>query len=88
VNNNIIKKIELDLDGKIVSLTSEQAKKLKSALDELFGVKIEKEYIPYEPWRPWYWDRWDKWPKTDYYMTASGVTCSVDSDSDTLKLTI
>ena len=38
--NKTIKKIELDLDGKTVSLTPEQAKKLKDALNDLFGEKI------------------------------------------------
>lgn len=91
--NSIIKKIELDLGGKRVSLTLEQAKKLKSALDELFGAKVEKKYISYpiEPYRPRRWD-WERpyrldW-KESYYTTTSGVTCSVGSDSDTLKLTL
>ena len=39
-----IKKIVLDLSGKEVSLTTEQAKKLHELLDELFGK--ETIYIP------------------------------------------
>ena len=35
--NKAIKKIELDLGGKVISLTPEQAKNLKDALDDLFG---------------------------------------------------
>ncbi len=90
MRNDIIKKIELDLGGKIVRLTPEQAKKLKAALNELFGEK-KTEYIPFEPYRPWRWE-WERWgttyPKDNYYMTTGGVTCSMGSDNDTLKLTI
>jgi hypothetical protein len=41
--NKMIKKIELDLGGKKVSLTPEQAKNLKAALDELFGKQVVRE---------------------------------------------
>ncbi len=65
---NMIKRLVLDIDGKEISLTMEQAKKLQSALNEVFETKIvrEKEYIPtpyvpkpvpwypYTPARPWY----------------------------------
>jgi hypothetical protein len=61
MNQNIIKKIVLDIDGKEISLTPEQAQKLCTALVDLLKVKqpsttmdeikqlIEdksKEYIP------------------------------------------
>lgn len=51
----IIKKIVLDIDGKEISLTPEQAQKLNNALNDMFGSKTvvkEKEYIPYRPYWP------------------------------------
>ena len=90
MSKNIIKKIELDIDGKVVRLTPEQAKKLKSALDELFGKKVEKEYVPYPqpypviPWRRiWAWDY-----RPTYYTTTSGTLCNYSSDNSTLKITV
>ena len=96
MSRNMIRKIELDLDGKRVSLTLEQAKKLKDVLNELFGEKIikvkEKEYIPYpqpypiepyRPWRPWRWER-----ELPCYKTTGGTLCNYRSGSSTLKLTI
>jgi hypothetical protein len=83
---NPIKKIELDLDGKKVSLTPEQAKSLKSALNELFGKDGWKEYIPYPvyPARPYYWE----WRYPDcYFSTTGGTAVTYCSDSSTLKLT-
>lgn len=88
MRNDIIKKIELDLGGKRVFLTPEQAKRLKSALDELFGTKTEKEYIPYpiEPYRPWRWD-WDRW-KEPYYLTTCDAICKYDTGNELLTLTV
>jgi hypothetical protein len=40
-----VKKIVLNIDGKEISLTMEQAKKLKDILSELFGKEIIKEVI-------------------------------------------
>lgn len=40
-----IKKVVLDLDGKEIVLTIEQAKKLKKVLSEMFGKEIVKELI-------------------------------------------
>jgi len=40
-----VKKIVLNIDGKEISLTIEQAKKLKDILSELFGKEIIKEVI-------------------------------------------
>jgi hypothetical protein len=52
-----VKKIVLNIDGKEISLTIEQAKKLKDILGELFGKEIIKEVIreihdnyPIYPW--------------------------------------
>ena len=86
--NDMIKKIELNLGGKVVSLTPNQAKKLRDALNELFGETVKREYIPYpqpfiEPWRPWRWD-WQE----PHYLTSSGTTCAYSSDDNVLSLTI
>jgi hypothetical protein len=51
---NLIKKVVLDIDGKEIELSVEQAKKLKGALDDMFGVK-EVHHDHYPNW-PWYWD--------------------------------
>jgi len=93
--NKAIKKIELDLGGKTITLTPAQAKNLKEALDDLFGKKIvrvvEKEYIP----APYPVDRvlpyrtcptWE-WPKQEPYYETSKVTCSYTHDTGILSLT-
>lgn len=55
-----IEKMVLNIDGEKVSLSMEQAKKLKNVLDELFGREVIKEVIRnhhYYDWvyRPYYW---------------------------------
>ena len=54
-----IEKMVLNIDGEKVSLSMEQAKKLKSILDELFGKEIirEVEHHHYQDWwyRPYFW---------------------------------
>lgn len=40
-----IEKMVLNIDGEKVSLSMEQAKKLKNILDELFGKEIIKEVV-------------------------------------------
>ena len=68
IMNKMIKKIELDLGGKKVSLTPEQAKNLKAALDELFGKEVIREIheihehhddypwsLPVPPYQPIWW---------------------------------
>lgn len=83
--NKAIKKIELDLGGKVVSLTPEQAKNLKEALDELFGKEVIREYFPAKeyipvpyptPYRPLvpYFERpyyWE-WPHYGDRITCEG----------------
>ena len=101
--NKAIKKIELDLGGKTVSLTPQQAKNLKDALDDLFGKEIikviEKEYIrdlypiPYPaPYRPC----WEYQPHYYDRITCDANTSAVNTfsdtgtysfDNDTLRLT-
>ncbi|MDQ3920420.1 MAG: hypothetical protein M3348_18305 [Acidobacteriota bacterium] len=57
MDDKIIKRIELDIEGVGINLTPEQARKLHAALAELLGVKPEKEVVrviertyPYWPW--------------------------------------
>jgi hypothetical protein len=49
-----IEKLVLDLGGKKVELTVDQAKKLAAALDEMFGTKERVVHVPYYE-RPWRW---------------------------------
>lgn len=60
---NIIKRIELDLDGKRVSLTPQQARNLKVALEELFGAKevVREEHHHHDSY-PWYAPNYPVWP--------------------------
>ena len=62
----IIKKIILDLGDKEIELTVEQAKKLTTALDEMFGEKIAYTY----PRAPIIIERYP--PYTFYWSYTSG----------------
>lgn len=97
--NKAIKKIELDLGGKVVSLTPEQAKNLKEALDELFGKEVireyfpivkEKEYVPVPypaPYRPTPYYYWEWQPYLFDRVTCESVGNLTTSCSGTLRLT-
>lgn len=92
--DNIIKKIELEIDGVGIVLTPEQAKKLHKALGELMGIKAapivvkEKEYVPvYDPpYRPRPWTIWSG--TTDKTYTVSGVGMTYTSHNGTAKLSV
>ena len=86
--NKAIKKIELDLDGKVISLTPIQAEHLKDVLDELFGVTVVwKEEVPF-PVPTTYPPRWEwYWPGTPYYTASGGTTCAYNGANETLRLT-
>jgi len=45
-----LKRIVLDINGHEFSLTLEDAKALKDALDEIFEKEVEKEFVPYYPY--------------------------------------
>jgi len=96
--NKAIKKIELDLGGKTVTLTPEQAKNLKNALDDLFGKEVihKTEYIhehtylpkPIEPLRPYWESIWRRdWQRDTPYYKTSEITCSYTPDTGVLSLT-
>lgn len=50
-----IEKMVLNIEGEKVSLSMEQAKKLKKILDELFGKEIVRE-VHHDWWYKKYWD--------------------------------
>jgi len=83
----VIKKIVLDLDGVEVALTTKQAKKLKEALDELFGKEIVKEIQHYQ--YPVYWQHNSKPYDNEniVWCSNSGIDMQYMSDTGTLKLT-
>ena len=89
---NVIKKIVLDLGKKEITLTPEQAKKLKNALDEMFGNKVVEHH---------YHDHWDWWPIPPIYVsspslpsypyyttycTSNGCEASYSNNTMTLKV--
>lgn len=66
---NIIKKITINIGGKDVEVTPDEAKKLHVALGELLGVTPVKEYVkeyvpytPYAPLRPYVYPTTPTWP--------------------------
>ena len=90
--NNIIKEVKLQLGEKEVSLTIEEAKKLKEALDELFGKQLidVRPYYPYWYWQPTFTPYWVTWQGTGpYRVTTSGASsASYDSSTNTMALKV
>ena len=68
-----IKKIVLDLGGKEVTLTPKQAKNLKTALDELFGVRVVKEIHHHDGWPYWYWNQPARLYESPYRQSDMGT---------------
>ncbi len=74
-----IEKIVLNIEGEKVSLTPEQAKKLKSLLDEMFGKEVIREVIKEEHHHhdryPYYW-YWTlptpQWVPNYVYCSSTG----------------
>ena len=98
--DNVIKELKLQLGEKEVSLTIEEAKKLKAALDELFGKEVVKEIHHHD-----YWQWWPNWPQVTYltsslpnppggwqiatnYGTTNGCNASFDSQSNAMTLKV
>ncbi len=71
-----IKKVVLNLGGKEISLTIEQAKKLKGSLEELFGKEIIKEVI-HDHHYDWHWRYRD--PYYALGLTTLGSTTTDNS---------
>ena len=82
---NSIKKIVLDLGGKEVTLTLEQAKRLHELLNELCGEKKKIEYVPVRyPYWDWYRPIW----RYDSPTYTSGGTSSAYYSSNTVTLSV
>ena len=80
-----IKKIEIDLGGKTISLTPAQAKKLNDVLGELYGKEVVREHHHHDhypirtyPWSYWGWDnRTVTCDSGTMQFEAGTVTCSL-----------
>lgn len=71
---NIIKKIQIQVSGKTIDLTVEEAEELREALNKLMGVPA-KEFVPmpYPVYpRTWIWDK-------PYWTTCNGGTVTYKS---------
>lgn len=92
--DNIIKKIVLDLGKNQVELTPEQCRKLKDALDEMFGKEIVKEihHRDYPHLRFWpYWDTSLTYPNTVSYsrvVWSSDSGCQVSYADSTMTMKV
>ena len=88
--SDIIKKIVLDLGKKQVELTPEQAKKLKAALDEMFGERVVREVYPNDYWRwypYWSYDKVDRTPTVTWgCQTTNGCSASYSDNTMTMKV--
>ena len=61
-----IKKIEVDVGNKLISLTSDQAKKLKDVLNELYGgQEVVHEHHYRDRWYPYHYPTWN-WQGSTY----------------------
>ena len=74
----VVKKIVLQVRGKEISLTVEEAKELKQILADMFG----KEVIIHERTYPWL-----PWPYINIPYTVWGVTTSTTTETITTNAT-
>lgn len=64
-----IEKMVLNIEGEKVSLSMEQAKKLKKILDELFGKEVIKEVVEKHHYHDWYYR---PYKFNEYWGTSTG----------------
>lgn len=83
--NNIIKKVELRLGKRVISLTVEEAERLKEVLAELFEKEIVREPYPVYPDR-WYWTSGTCYYGDTTCEIASNVTYTVSNS--TMKIAV
>ena len=84
-----IQKIVLDLGGKEINLSPEQAKKLHGLLDEMYGHQSVSYPVYIDRWHDWHWN----WPQTQWYGTTidnSGITSNITycASNSTAKITL
>lgn len=74
-----VKKIVLNISGKEVSLTVEQAKKLKGMLEEIFGKVVEEHHHHYDRWYYPTYPIVQPQPLSPYYWSATSqsINCSL-----------
>lgn len=80
-----IGKVELEIGGKVIRFSLEEAKELRDILKDTFP---EKEYVPSQPIfireYPWWQYNPDPWRYWEPYYTTCGGSVTAD---DTLRLT-
>lgn len=90
--DNIIKELKLQLGEKEISLTVEEAKKLKEALDELFVKEIieVRPFYPYWYWQPLtpYWVTWQQGTGPYRIMTSGASSASYDSGTSAMTFKV
>jgi len=89
--DNIIKELKLQLGEKEVSLTMDEAKKLREALDELFGKEVVKEVYYYDqrPFWQWWPSTWCDWTTYGpYRITNTACTAQFDSSTNAMTLKV
>ena len=88
-NKNIIKKITIELSGKTIELSIDEAEELREALNTLMGGK-SREYIPYpvpQPIYPVYPIRYRDWGWVpDRWYTTCGGSLSYSISNETANI--
>lgn len=79
---NIIDSITIKLGKKTIVLSTEEAQKLKSALDGLFGKEVVKEVVHEHHYPYWQWS----WPQVRYTYDSSLTTAQYSSGNVSLSL--
>jgi hypothetical protein len=71
-----VESVNIKIGGREINLSVEEAKKLKSALEDLFGKEVVHEYLD-----KWYWRPYQQYPLTPFYWgtvncqaTNAGIT--------------
>ena len=82
-----IEKMTLNIDGEKISLTIEQAKKLKKVLEELFGKEIIKEVtreVDHHHYHDYYWNKpYVTWNDNSGKFTDPNIVyCSLSKSLD------
>lgn len=78
-----IEKMVLNIEGEKVSLSMEQAKKLKKILDDLFGKEIIKEVTKEHHYHDWYYRPWNTFVNSPSWKDNI-VYCSADNKASML----